>query len=306
MDKKKKKFSLYKLFNPDGKGLELPADDLKGPDNLKKCLIIYKRNITSIICLNFLIIFGNFPLMFGLLALSGNLSIPTTAASSSLFAPLAGVMKFDSSPVTSALFGVHGMQSAIYTPTKWTYIFLGLSLLVLFTYGFVNTGVTYVLRSMVRREPVSLWSDFWRAIKRNVKQALIMGIIDVVIIGLLVYDIMFLALNASAMMYVNLIILALYLMMRFYMYILLITFDLSIWKIIKNSLIFTLLNFKRNIAAMFGILFAAALTWTLFVLFVPAGVALAMAFLFSTCMYFGAFAAYPKIKEIMIDPQMGE
>lgn len=306
MDKKKKRFSLYRLFNPEGKGLELPKDDMNGPDDLPKCFKIYGRNITNIICLNFLIIFGNFPLMFGLLALTGNLSTPSTAASSSVFAPLFGAMKFESSPVTSALFGVHGLQSAIYTPTTLTYVFLALSLLVLFTFGFVNTGVTYVLRSMVRREPISLWSDFWGAVKRNRKQALVMGMIDALIIGLLIYDIIFLGLNASAMMYVNLIILALYIIMRFYMYILLITFDLSVWKIIKNSLIFTLLNFKRNFVALLGILLAAALTWTLFVLFVPAGVALAMAFLFSTCMYFGAYAAYPKIKEIMIDPQMNK
>lgn len=303
MEKKNKKFSLYKLFNPEGKGLEA-LDDLKGPDNLKKCFKLYGRNITTMICLNFLIIFGNFPLMLGLFALTGNLSIPTTAASSPLYAPLSGVMAFDSSPITAALHGVHGTQSAIYTPTTLTYVFLGLSLLVLFTYGFVNTGVTYILRAIVRREPFSVWSDFWRTIKRNVKQALIIGILDVMIIGLLIYDIFFFALNASAMMYVNMLILALYLMMRFYIYIMLITFDLSVWKIIKNSLIFTLLNFKRNFVALLGILFAAALTWTLFVLFVPAGVALALAFLFSTCMYFGAFAAYPKIKEIMIDPQL--
>lgn len=306
MEKKNKRFSLYRLFNPEGKGLELPKDDLNGPDDIPKCFKLLGRNITNIICLNFLIIFGNFPLMFGILALTGNLSTPSTAASSSVFAPLFGAMKFESSPVTSALYGVHGLQSAIYTPTTLTYVFLWLTLLVFFTFGIVNTGVTYVLRSMVRREPISLWSDFWGAVKRNFKQGFIMGMIDAFIIGLLIYDIIFLGFNASAMMYVNLIVLALYIIMRFYMYILLITFDLSIWKIIKNSLIFTLLNFKRNIVALIGILLAAALTWTLFVLFVPAGVALAMAFLFSICMYFGAYAAYPKIKEIMIDPQMNK
>lgn len=301
MKKKEKKHLLYNLFNPQGKGLEVPKDDLEGPENISKCFKILGRNVTNLLTLNLFIIFGNFPLMFGLLALTGNLSSPTTAASSSLFAPLFGVMKFDTSPVTQALFGVHGIQSSIYTPTVWTYVFLALSLLVLFTNGFVSVGVNYVLRSMVRRDPVSLWSDFWGAIKRNKKQGLIMGALDVLIIGILFYDIYFFAINASAMMYVNLIILALYMIMRFYIYILLITFDLNIWKILKNSLIFTLLNFKRNITALIGILLAAALTWILFIYFIPAGVILGITFLFSVSMYFGAFAAYPKIKEIMID-----
>ncbi|MBQ3184023.1 MAG: DUF624 domain-containing protein [Clostridia bacterium] len=304
MKKKEKKHLLYNLFNPQGKDLEVPKEDLEGPENISKCFKILGRNVTNLLTLNLFIIFGNFPLMFGLLALTGNLSSPTTAASSSLFAPLFGVMKFDASPVTQALFGVHGIQSSIYTPTVWTYVFLALSLLVLFTNGFVSVGVNYVLRSMVRRDPVSLWSDFWGAIKRNKKQGLIMGALDVLIIGILFYDIYFFAINASAMMYVNLIILALYIIMRFYIYILLITFDLNIWKILKNSLIFTLLNFKRNITALIGILLAAALTWILFIYFIPAGVILGITFLFSVSMYFGAYAAYPKIKEIMIDPQI--
>lgn len=304
MEKKKKKFSLYKVFNPDGKGLELPKDYYKGPDNLAKCFKIFKNNLSNIIGLNFLIIFGNFPLLFGIWGLTGNASLSTTAAASPLFAPLYGAMKINNSPVTSALFGIHGAQTVKYTPTTWTYVFLALSLLVLLTYGIVNTGVTYVLRSMVRNQPISLWSDFWGAIKRNLKQSLIMGALDAFIIGLLIYDIFFFALNASALMYVNMLILALYIIMRFYLYIMLITFDLSIWKLFKNALIFTLINFKRNIAAFFGILFAAALTWVIFVFFVPGGVALALAFLFSTCMFFGTYAAYPKIKEIMIDPQL--
>ena len=306
MSKKEKKHLLYNLFNPQGKGLELPKEDMSGPDDLPKCFKIMGRNVTNLLTLNLLIIFGNFPLMFGLLALTGNLSSPTTAASSSLFAPLFGVMKFDASPVTQALFGVHGIQSSIYTPTVWTYVFLALSLLVLFTNGFVSVGLNYVLRSMVRHEPISLWTDFWGAVKRNKKQGLIMGALDAAIIGLLIYDIYFFAINASSMMYVNLIVLALYMIMRFYIYILLITFDLNIWKILKNSLIFTLLNFKRNLLAFIGILLAAALTWILFVYFVPAGVILGITFLFSVCSYFGAYAAYPKIKQIMIDPQLNK
>lgn len=304
--KSPKKHFLYNLFNPQGKGLELSKDDLEGPYDLPKCFKLLGRNLTNLLTLNLIVIFGNFPLMFGLFALTGNLSIPTTAASSSLFAPLFGVMKFDPSPVTRALFGVHGLQSTMHTPTVWTYVFLALTLLVLFTNGFVSVGTNYVLRAIVRRDPVSLWSDFWSAIKRNIKQGLIMGIIDAFIIGLLLYDIYFFAINASAMMYVNLIILSLYIIMRFYIYILLITFDLTIWKTIKNSLIFTLLNFKRNIVAFIGIILLAALTWVLFVYFIPAGVVLGITFLFSVSMYFGAYAAYPKIKEIMIDPQLNK
>ncbi len=301
---KEKKHLLYRLFNPQGNGIGVDKKDLEGPDNITKCFKMIGRNITNMFYLNLLLIFGNFPIMFGLFALSGNLNTPSTAAASSLFAPLFGTMRFSSSPVTTALFGVHGLQSAITTPTTWTYVFYALTLLVLFTFGFVNTGVTYIMRSIVRQQPFSLMSDFFYAIKKNLKQSLFMGIIDCVIIGFIIYDLMFFYLNASAMFYVNIIILCIYVMMRYYMYILLITFDLSIWKIFKNSLIFTLLNFKRNIVAFIGAVLIVAIEWMILTYYFPIGIILPFVFLFSIPMFFGAFAAYPKIKEIMIDPQM--
>ena len=103
---------------------------------------------------------------------------------------------------------------------------------------------------------------------------------------------------------VSIIVLCFYLMMRNYFYLLLITFDLSIWKIIKNSLIFTLLGFKRNIVAFIGMLLVVGLEILIFGIFIPLGIIFPFIFLFSLPMFFGVFAAYPKIKEIMIDPQM--
>lgn len=305
-NKKKKKFSLYRLFNPQGsgKGVEKIPE---GPDNISKCFKILGRNITNLFYLNLLLIFGNFPLMFGLFALSGNLNTPTSAASSALFAPLHGAMRFSgSSPVSSALYGLHGIQVSTSTPTIWTYIFFTLTLLVIFTFGFVNTGVSYLLRSIVRGDPIFFFQDFFGAIKKNIKQSLILGIIDVAIIGLCVYDIMFFYMNGSSLFYVNLLILCLYMMMRYYMYIILITFDLSIWKIIKNSLIFSMLGFKRNIMAFLGGLLMIGLEYLILSIFFPLGIIFPFVLFFSVPMFFGAFAAYPKIKQIMIDPQLNQ
>ena len=47
-------------------------------------------------------------------------------------------------------------------------------------------------------------------------------------------------------------------MMRFYIYNLLITFDIKIFKLIKNSLIFSALGIGRNLLALFGIGFLTA------------------------------------------------
>ena len=62
---KKKKHLLYRLFNGDGNGKDILPEP-EGPDNILKCFKIYKRNITRLLYVNLLIIFGNFPLLLGL------------------------------------------------------------------------------------------------------------------------------------------------------------------------------------------------------------------------------------------------
>jgi len=176
--------------------------------------------------------------------------------------------------------------------------------LIIFTFGFVNTGVTYIMRSMVRQQPYSVFGDFFHAIKKNWKQSLIFGVIDSVILGLLAFDIYFYYINSSALMYMNILILCFYMIMRYYIYLLLITFDLSIWKIIKNSLIFLMLNFKRNFFAFSGMVIMVIIEIALISFAAPIGLMFPFVFFFSIPMFFGIYAAYPKIKEIMIDPQI--
>lgn len=298
---KKRKFSLYGIFNPQGNGKGVDKMP-EGPDNIVKCFKLAGRHITSLFYMNLMLIFGNFPIMFFLLGF--NVMEPTTAASSALFGPLYGASLFNSNPVTDALFGIHGLQVGTNIPTTATYVLWGLTLLVLFTFGFANTGVAYLMRSIVRGEHYSLLGDFFRAIKKNWKQALIMGIIDCALIGVLVYDIYFFFLNHSAIMYVNLLLLCFYMIMRYYIYLLLITFDLSIFKILKNSLIFILLNFKRNFVAFIGMIIMLGIEYLMLSIFVPLGLIFPFVLFFSVPMFFGIFAAYPKIKEVMIDPQM--
>lgn len=73
-----------------------------------------------------------------------------------------------------------------------------------------------------------------------------MGIIDLVFSVLVVYDIVFFYFNTGVsmmmniMFYASLLLALVWFWMRFYIYILLVTFDLSIFKIMKNSLIFSL------------------------------------------------------------------
>ena len=108
--------------------------------------------------------------------------------------------------------------------------------------------------------------------------------------------------------WLNIVIGIIYLLMRCYIYLQMLTFDLSIRKILKNSLIFAFLGFKRTFLAFLGTALLLALT----VIFAMSGMLLALAIamplmiLFSNSAYMCTYAAYFKIKEVMIDPYDNE
>ena len=104
--------------------------------------------------------------------------------------------------------------------------------------------------------------------------------------------------------WLNLVIGILYIMMRCYAYLQIITFDLSLKKILKNSLIFAFIGFKRLVVAFFGNILLIGITVMLAYsgAMLSLAIAIPVALLFSNCAYMTAYAAYFKIKEIMIDP----
>ena len=89
-----------------------------------------------------------------------------------------------------------------------------------------------------------------------------------------------------------------------------VTFKLSVFKILKNSLIFSLLGIKRNIMALLGIV--AFIAIEIFLLFgtgailLPVALAALLCVLFATFAYMKVYASYFKIKQIMIDPYLAE
>ena len=170
------------------------------------------------------------------------------------------------SPVTASLLGIFGRTSTVYIDTPLSKVFLVLSFLVLFTFGPVNVGCTHLIRSMIREEPVFFWSDFFYAIKKNFRQGMIFGIIDCVLCFMIAYNIIWYNANASVntMMLLFLFMtwgmLVLYGMMRMYIYLMMITFDLSLPKLLKNAVFFAALGIKRNLLAVLGIVIMIALT----------------------------------------------
>ena len=297
------------MFNPRGNGKGITKEEAAKPKTIGRFFRYFSTNFNMMFALNIFVFLGNFPVLFGLFALTGNLNINTTAPSSSLFAPIYGAITAGDvkNPVSAALMGVHGVQTQVSMMTPITKVFFALTLLAVFTFGIVNACIAYVMRNIVKGDSTTLISDIKYCIKRNWKQALLLGIIDIVMIAVIAYDVMFFFLSgsgivASFLFGMMLIVAMLYVMMRNYMYILLVTFDLPIRKILKNSFIFALLGFKRNIVAFLGGALVWVLDYLIMTVMFPIGLVLPVIFLVSLTTFMGIYAAYPKIKEVMIDP----
>ena len=89
-----------------------------------------------------------------------------------------------------------------------------------------------------------------------------------------------------------------------------VTFKLSVFKMIKNALIFSILGLKRNIMSLLGcavlVLLEVMFLFSLGGLLMPLAVGLPLLMMLSTMAYMKVFAAYFKIEEVMIIPYKAE
>ncbi len=303
-------------FTRDGKGVSKSAADMGW--GLKRFFVTFKENFNKILYCNIFFVLGNFPILFLVATIPGYTKVETYAPFYDVFQNISHIFTggaVDSYDMT--LYALLGLQNQTFAPTFLTYVFYAISALSLLTFGCVNVGTCYILRNIARGEPVFTWTDFWYAVKRNWKQALPFGIIDLAIIGVLLNNIqkMFIGNGSnvfftSTMFWSNIVLFVVYFFMRYYIYLQMITFKLSIFKILKNSLIFTLLGFKRNVVALSGIVMVLMLevifTFSFGGVLIPLAVAFPLLFFISAMAYMKVYAAYYKIKTVMIDPYVTE
>lgn len=310
METKKRKFKLFDSQR-EGRGVEKGEEYTK--TDLKGFFIKYKNCFARLLTVNLMMVLGNFPLIFAFLALAPFSRIAYTTPAYESFPILRGLFLHgrEISASTLAGMGFEGLQTESFAMTPWTYVLFGLGALTLFTFGVVNVGTTYILRNMAKGDPVFLWSDFFYAVRRNWRQALPFGILDAVLLVLIPFDIFFILTTVEgtfgAIMFgLTLGIGLIYLWMRFYLYLQMVTFDLPLKKLLKNSLIFSLLGFKRNIMATLGIIALLFINVFLLVgfggMFSATAILLPLVLVFSNGAFMSTYAAYFKIKEVMIDP----
>lgn len=305
--KEKSKFNIFNKTQKDGKGVDKDEVAIADDPSFINFFKMLGRKLNQIFSVNILLIFGNFPIFFFLLSMSGYFSIHTTSPYYTVYAPLRGALLFDNSAANSALWTMFSRQADVTVHTTVDYVLLGLTALLLITFGPVRVGCTYIVRNLFRGKPVFIMQDFIDSIKRNLRQALIYGILDIGIIGIIVYDIVFFSLNQhlnmvmNTMFYMSMCLAILYFFMRHYIYLMLVTFDLSLFKMFKNALLFTVLGIKRNIMILLGTIVALLFEYVMLYTYFPLGVIIPFIILPALTMVIGVYGAYPKIKEIMID-----
>ncbi len=283
---------------------------------LKRYFKVLGRRFWKLITLNMMMLPMIIPIFIAIYLYLGSAQTPT--ADTLFFPQIYGANLITPSPESTLLLDLFGGQMNIPVYSTGTYIGWAIcAVFLLVTFGWQNTGVSYILRSMVRGEPVFLWSDYFYAVKRNWKPALLLGVIDALAIFFLGFDIVFFWGQTGSFwldvgFFAILALVILYFFMRFYLYLMLVTFDLSLRKLFKNALIFAVLGFKRNIMAVLGIACVTAICIVLFPIFAatPLGIAipliLPLLFYFAITTFTCAYAAYPIIDRYMIAPYIGK
>ncbi len=297
-----------KLLDPlrDGKGVE------KGEDTrptLARFFKLWGRKFWKLVSLNLLMLVQILPLIGCLFLYFGGPKMSTQY--SALYPALLGAQTAMPTTVGSTLFNsASGLLHQIPVFNSWAYwVMLGLALFLVITYGWQKAGSTYILRNMVRGEGVFLISDYFYAIRRNLKQGFAMGILDCAAIAALVFNLMFYysqpASGLNNFMYVMTIaLMVIYAIMRFYLYIMMVTFDMKFTKMLKNALIFTILGIRRNIMALLGMAALIGVFVLLIMFLLPLKIYAVIIIPFLCVLGFAGFmytyAAYPVIEKYMI------
>ncbi len=182
---------------------------------------------------------------------------------------------------------------------------------LLIPHGLAQAGMTNVARNLARDRHSFGISDFFDTIKVNWKQALIVSIINLLVTIALGFGVLFYynseGLFADIALGFLLLCFVIFSFMRYYIWTLIITFDLPTSKIYKNSFLLAFVNFKKNlfVGVVELVLYACVI---MSVIWIPHFIVLFLATIVSVFILPGfihlliQFNCFPAIQKYIIDP----
>ena len=183
--------------------------------------------------------------------------------------------------------------------------------------GLANVGITNVTRNLARDKHSFMLSDFFETIKKNFKQGLIVGILNALIFGLMFFATRFYWSNTGTAAVLGLGVclagLFIFVVMNFYIYTLIITFNYSIKQLYTNSFKFVFICFKNNIICLFSLILVYAVNLAILLLIPSVQFQILLIELLVAFLTFPGFrflmiqyAVFPGIKKYIIDPYYKE
>ena len=189
--------------------------------------------------------------------------------------------------------------------------------LPLITNGLASAGYTNVARNTARDKHSFGLSDYFDTIKKNWKQALGAGIINVLVVVVLIFD--FLTFWPMEGWFgligrgISMCIAFIFLIMNFYIWTLMITFNFSVKNLFKNSFKFAFINLKKNflclisLALVYGIFIGIAVLLSKYLIMVLV-IELMIYFIFFPSFKYLLiqFCVFDSVKKYIIDPYYKE
>ena len=174
-------------------------------------------------------------------------------------------------------------------------------------YGPLTMGLTYIFRNFAREEHA--WtSDLWSRAWSNARQGLFFGLADLLVLWLCVNGAFAGTGTSGALGAVSVIrrtlsglALVVWLFMRHYTYLMAVTVNLGVFRILKNAWLFVVLGFGRNVLS--GAVTVGCLLLSFFLAPLLTIVTLPL-FFYSFTWFCTIFTCYPIVKKYIIVPAL--
>lgn len=167
------------------------------------------------------------------------------------------------------------------------------------TIGPATAGMTYVLRNFAREEHSWVVSDFFEQCKKNAKQGLIVGNLNLLIWVVLVYDFLFFS-GWQGFEFMRFFILALgvlFAIMNFFIYSIMVTFDIKVIDIYKNAMILTAVRLPVNFLMLVAV---GALVFLLLSIHPLIAILISLVLAFSTIGFIITYYVQPIIRKYLM------
>ena len=265
--------SLFHPYTKEGKGVEKREER---PIRPLYFFEIFGRKFWKLIQLNLLYIALTFPVWIAV-----------------------GLLIFNDKLLTDFSFGLIGGFLRILA-----YVFIIFSPLI----GPATAGMTYVLKSFAREEPIFVFSDFFEHAKKNFKQSTLLTVIN----GIFMLSFSFTLTGGDSLLFAGgsttlstlqlplLIVNLILIFVNYYAFSIMVMFEQKFMDLIKNSFIFALAKLPLNLFILIIICAVCYFAYHYLVI----GLLLTLVLLYAFSGFLVVFSVYPTIEKHMLIPAL--